>query len=77
LTSRCASRNVEAALIGQVLVGLGFVTQEIISAFVAKESETKVVNVNRCVIDKAVLKLVPFETAKRLKALPLSQETAH
>ena len=60
-------------LIGQVMVGLGFVSQEIISAFVAKESETKVVNVNRCVIDKAVLKLVAFETAKRLKALPLSQ----
>jgi type IV pilus assembly protein PilB len=61
-------------LIGQVLVGLGFVPQEIISAFVAKESETKVVNVNRCVIDKAVLQLVPFDTAKRLKALLLSRE---
>src|ERR1043165_2229101 len=61
-------------LIGQVLVGLGFVSQEIISAFVAKEAETKVVNVNRCAIDKAVLQLVPFETAKRLKALPLSRE---
>ncbi len=61
-------------LIGQVMVGLGFVPQEIISAFVAKESETKVVNVNRCLIDKAVLQLVPFDTAKRLKALLLSRE---
>src|SRR5207247_6218787 len=63
-------------LIGQVLVGLGFVSQEIISAFVAKESATKFVNVNRCVINKAVLQLVAFETAKRLKALPLSVEDA-
>src|SRR5262249_4782521 len=61
-------------LIGQVMVGLGFVPQEVISAFVAKESETRIVNVNRCVIDKAVLQLVAFETAKRLKALPLSRE---
>ena len=61
-------------LIGEVLAGLGFVPQEIISAFVAKEAEIKVVNVNRCVIDKTVLQLVPFETAKRLKALPLSRE---
>jgi len=61
-------------LIGQVLVGLGFVSQEIISAFVAKESATKFVNVNRCVINKAVLQLVAFDTAKRLKALPLSVE---
>jgi type IV pilus assembly protein PilB len=61
-------------LIGQIFVGLGFVSQEVISAFVAKESETKVVNVNRCVIDKAILQLVPFETARRLKALPLSRE---
>src|ERR1051325_2011582 len=60
-------------LIGQILVGLGFVSQEVISSFVAKEAETKVVNVNRCAIDKAVLQLVPFETAKRLKALPLSR----
>src|SRR5438046_10586573 len=37
-------------LIGQVMVGLGFVSQETISAFVAKESETRFVNVNRCVI---------------------------
>ena len=61
-------------LIGQILVSLGFVPQEIISGFVAKEAEIKVVSVNRCVIDKAVLQLVPFETAKRLKALPLSRE---
>src|SRR5436190_7764934 len=61
-------------LIGQTLVSLGFVSQEIISAFVAKESETRIVDVNRSVIDKAVLQLVAFETAKRLKALPLSRE---
>src|ERR1043166_7329968 len=61
-------------LIGQIFVGLGFVSQEVISAFVAKESETKVVNVNRCVIDKAVLQLVSFDTARRLKAVPLSRE---
>src|SRR5437016_12916527 len=61
-------------LIGQVMVGLGFVSQEIVSGFVAKEAETRVVNVNRCVIDKAVLQLVAFETAKRLKALLLSRE---
>src|SRR5947207_1987935 len=61
-------------LIGQVMVGLGFVSQDTIAAFVAKESETRFVNVNRCVIEKDVLELVVFETAKRLRALPLSQE---
>jgi type IV pilus assembly protein PilB len=60
-------------LIGQVLVGLGFVSQEIVSLFLANEADTKVINVNRYLIDKAVLQLVPFETAKRLKALPLSR----
>ena len=63
-----------AKKIDMALVGLGFVPHEIVSAFVAKEAETRVVNVNRCVIDKAVLQLVPFETAKRLKALLLSRE---
>ena len=60
-------------LIGQVFVGLGFVSQEIISSFLANEADTRLINVNRYIIDKSVLELVPFETAKRLKALPLSR----
>src|SRR5437773_3521466 len=61
-------------LIGQILVNLGFVSAETVSDFLAREAEAKAVNVNRYVIEKEVLQLVPFELAKRLRALPLSRE---
>jgi type IV pilus assembly protein PilB len=41
---------------------------------VASEAEAKIVNINRAIIDKEVLRLVPFDVAKRYRALPLSRE---
>jgi len=61
-------------LIGQILVDLGFVSAEVISDFVATEAEAKVVNLHRVSIDQAVLRLIPLETAKRFRALPLSRK---
>ncbi len=61
-------------LLGEILIEFGFVSGEAMSDFVAREAEAKVVNVNRMVIEKEVLSLVPFEVAKRLRALPLSRE---
>src|SRR5437867_1568030 len=61
-------------LIGQILVDLGFVSAEVISDFVATEAEAKVVNLHRISIDPAVLRLIPLETAKRFRALPLSRK---
>jgi type IV pilus assembly protein PilB len=61
-------------LIGQILVELGFVQPEIIADYVAREAEAKVVNISRAIIDKAVLQLVPFDMARRFRALPLSRE---
>src|SRR5207247_1896676 len=61
-------------LIGQLLVDLGFVSADVISDFVAKEAEAKVVNLHRISIEPAVLHLIPLETAKRFRALPLSRK---
>jgi len=61
-------------LIGQLLVDLGFVPADVISDFVAKEAEAKVVNLHRISIEPAVLHLIPLETAKRFRALPLSRK---
>src|ERR1043166_56406 len=61
-------------MIGEILVAFGFVSAESMADFVAREAEAKVVNVNRMVIDKEILQLVPFDLAKRLRALPLSRE---
>src|SRR6266567_2923381 len=61
-------------LLGEILIEFGFVSGEAMSDFVAREAEAKVVNVNRMVIEKEVLNLVPFDVAKRLRALPLSRD---
>src|SRR5256885_16089345 len=50
-------------LIGQVLVGLGFIPQEILSAFLAPESCTKGVNVKRRVVLKTGPQLASRGTA--------------
>jgi len=61
-------------LIGQILVDLGFVSAEVVSDYLATEAEAKVVNLHRVSIDPAVLRLIPLDTAKRFRALPLSRK---
>jgi len=61
-------------LIGDILVQLGFVAPEVVADFLARDAEAKVVNVNRVVIDKEILQLIPFEIAKRFRAVPLSRD---
>src|SRR5207253_8842169 len=45
-----------------------------IADFIAKEAEAKVVDISRRPIEKEVLQLLPFDMAKRLRALPLGRE---
>src|SRR5438045_6438288 len=61
-------------MLGQLLVDLGFVTADVIADFMASEAEAKVVNLHRVAIEPAVLHLIPIETARRFRALPLSRK---
>ncbi len=61
-------------LLSDVLVDLGIAPPEVISGFLAHEAQAKVVDINRLVIEPAILKLIPLETARRLRALPLARE---
>src|ERR1043166_880621 len=61
-------------MIGQLLVDLGFVTADVIADFMASEAEAKVVNLHRVAIEPAVLHLIPIETARRFRPLPLSRK---
>ena len=60
--------------LGEVLVDLGFVTEETLTNNLAAETQTRVVDVLNTVIDRDVLDLVPYELAKRLQVLPIGQE---
>ncbi len=60
--------------LGEILSDLGFVQQEVIADFLAREARVKVIKLENLSIDKEVLKLIPFEVAKRLQAIPIKKE---
>lgn len=60
--------------LGDVLTTLGFVTQDVLMAFLAQQTESEVVDLSSLFIEPKILELVPYELAKRIPALPLTQE---
>ncbi|MFK8066681.1 MAG: GspE/PulE family protein [Gammaproteobacteria bacterium] len=57
--------------LGEVLVKLGFVTDDILTNNLAAETQTVVIDIEHAVVDQDVLKLVSYETASRYKVIPL------
>lgn len=59
--------------LGEVLSDLGFVQQEVIADFLAREARVKVVRIEKLTIEKEVLDTIPFSVAKRFQAIPISK----
>ncbi|MDT8069241.1 MAG: type IV-A pilus assembly ATPase PilB [Terriglobia bacterium] len=59
--------------LGSALVKLGFLTEEDVTNFLSRQYGVPAINLSYFEIDQAVVKLVPFETAKRYQILPLSR----
>jgi type IV pilus assembly protein PilB len=59
--------------LGSVLVKLGFLSDEDVTNFLSRQYGVPAINLNYFEIDPAVVKLVPYETAKRYQILPLSR----
>jgi len=60
--------------LGEVLQTLGFVSQEVLTFFLAGETQAKLVNVSDSEIDPDVLQLLSYDIAKKFQVLPLKQE---
>jgi len=60
--------------LGDALESLGFITQDVIASMLAEETQAEMVNVKSSVIDPDVIRLVPYDTAKKYQILPLSRE---
>jgi type IV pilus assembly protein PilB len=54
-------------------VKLGFLTDEDVTNFLSRQYGVPAINLSYFEIDPAVVKLIPFETAKRYQILPLSR----
>src|SRR6201987_4966623 len=59
--------------LGAALVKLGFLTDEDVTNFLSRQYGVPAINLSYFEIDPSVVKLIPFETAKRYQILPLSR----
>jgi type IV pilus assembly protein PilB len=57
----------------KLLVDLGLVSAEKIAGFIAKESQTRLVDLNQLTLDEALVGMIPHALAKRLRAIPISR----
>src|SRR5580700_2166174 len=63
----------QSSRLGSALVKLGFLTDEDVTNFLSRQYGVPAINLSYFEIDPAVVKLIPFETAKRYQILPLSR----
>ncbi len=59
--------------LGAALVKLGFLTDDDVTNFLSRQYGVPAINLNYFEIDPSVVKLIPYETAKRYQILPLSR----
>ena len=59
--------------LGSILVKLGFLSDEDVTNFLSRQYGVPAINLNFFEIDNTVVKLIPYETAKRYQILPLSR----
>src|SRR5246127_1053377 len=59
--------------LGSALVKLNFLNDEDVTNFLSRQYGVPAINLSYFEIDPSVVKLIPFETAKRYQILPLSR----
>src|SRR5579862_3185310 len=59
--------------LGSALVKLGFLSDEDVTNFLSRQYGVPAINLSYFEIDPSVVKLIPYETAKRYQILPLSR----
>ena len=59
--------------LGSALVKLGFLSEEDVTNFLSRQYGVPAINLSYFEIDSSVVKLIPYETAKRYQILPLSR----
>src|SRR4030088_1938569 len=59
--------------LGSALVKLGFLSDEDVTNFLSRQYGVPAINLSFFEIDSSVVKLIPYETAKRYQILPLSR----
>lgn len=67
-------QRLEGKRLGSVLVKLGYISEESLITFLSRQYNAPPINLSEQRIDTTLLKLIPYETAKRYQLIPLSKE---
>jgi hypothetical protein len=61
--------------VGNILVGLGYISEPKLKEFLARQLEIPILDLSTTEIDMDTVKLIPAETARRLKVIPVGLES--
>src|SRR5213082_2465920 len=73
LTQAAKVHKESSCRLSSALVKLGFLTDEDVTNFLSRQYGVPAINLSYFEIDPSVVKLIPYETAKRYQILPLSR----
>ena len=69
-------QKIEGKRLGSVLLTLGFVNEESLITFLSRQYNAPAINLADHKIDTTLLKLIPYETAKKYQLIPISKDGA-
>lgn len=69
-------QKLEGKRLGSVLLKLGYINEESLITFLSRQYNVPAINLSEHKIDTSLLKLIPYETAKRYQLIPISKDGA-
>ncbi|MEW5746253.1 MAG: type IV-A pilus assembly ATPase PilB [Nitrospirota bacterium] len=69
-------QKLEGKRLGSVLLKLGHINEESLITFLSRQYNAPAINLSDHKIDTSLLKLVPYETAKKYQLIPISKDGA-
>jgi len=69
-------QRLEGKRLGSVLLKLGHITEESLITFLSRQYNAPAINLSDYKIDTSLLKLIPYETAKKYQLIPISKDGA-
>ena len=60
-------------MLGQTLIGLGFITENVLAHYLAEGTQTGMVDLSATFIPPEILELVPYDLANQFQVLPISK----
>ncbi|MDI6728317.1 MAG: type IV-A pilus assembly ATPase PilB [Thermodesulfovibrionales bacterium] len=69
-------QRLEGKRLGSVLLKLGYINEESLITFLSRQYNAPAINLSDHKIDTVLLKLIPYETAKKYQLIPISKDGA-